>query len=86
MIESPVLDLLIEHALKKERAKAESLIKQERIRTIIDVLEARFGLVSPEMLTYIRAVRDTTLIDTLVRLAATCPDLAAFSAGLPPSS
>lgn len=100
MIESPVLDLLIEHALKKERAKAEATLQQERekvqslqrereesrVTMLIAVLEARFGSVPPELQSELRQTRDAELLEPLVRLAATCPDLAAFSAGLPRSS
>jgi hypothetical protein len=45
-------------------------------------LEARFGSVPPERLATLDGVADEGRLQGLVRLAATCPDLDTFVAGL----
>lgn len=71
MIESPVLDEL-----------KELMVRRERARVLIAILEARFGSVPAQLQTAVRAIEDSARLELLVRPAATCPDLAAFQAAL----
>lgn len=75
MIESPVLDEVKELI----RVRAARQVYAESIRAM---LEARFGAVPAEQTAALDAVADETRMKALVRLAATCPDLGAFVAGL----
>jgi hypothetical protein len=83
MIDSPVLDE-VKEILKKQyeaefTAKARVATLRETIRT---TLEARFGAVPAERVAALEAVADEARLKELVRLAATCPDVDAFVAGL----
>jgi hypothetical protein len=71
MIDSPVLDEV------KDLIRAYTL--QEAIAAN---LEARFGPVPPERLTGLADLTDLTRLRDLHRLAATCPDVDTFVAGL----
>lgn len=83
MIESPVLDELMEFAREKERVKvqAETRLSTTRV-TLLAFLEARFGAVPADVQAALAGVTDLARLDALVRTAATCPDLAAFAAAL----
>jgi hypothetical protein len=75
MIESPVLDEVKEIIRRRERTDA--------VRdNIVAFLEARFGTVPADVRSGVVGVTDPTRLEALVRLAATCPDVAAFAAGL----
>ncbi len=69
MIESPVLDEV-----------KEIIQKRERVQVILDILSDRFGLIPEDVRAKLTALTDLTRLRALVRLAATCPDLAAFAA------
>jgi hypothetical protein len=71
MIESPVLDEVTE------------VIRARTVRgTVVSFLEARFGSVPDDVRSAVGGVTDPARLESLVRLAATCPDVAAFAAGL----
>lgn len=109
MIESPVLDEVVEILRKRFEAQylaegmakgvAEGMIKgvvkgmaegraegmaQGRVaeaqESVLTSLEARFGPLTEETRTKLNAITDLTRLKAVVRLAATCPDLAAFAA------
>ena len=67
MIESPLLD---------DMKVLFQQLKQHD--DIIAVLDERFGAVPDEFVTSIRAIRDSRRLTSLVRFAASCPDLEAF--------
>jgi hypothetical protein len=79
MIESPVLDEVKE--ILRKQYEAEFTAKATR-RAIRATLEARFGVVPEARVAALDAVADEARLKELVRLAATCPDLDAFVAGL----
>ena len=66
MIESPLLDEL----------KAEWIVETRR-RDILEILEGRFGAVTPALEAELKSVDDNRLGDLLL-LAATCRSLASF--------
>ncbi|MCI0701181.1 MAG: hypothetical protein L0241_08865 [Planctomycetia bacterium] len=91
MIESPVLDEVKE--LIRQRLEAEVTNKvtaevaaktREAVlrEAVIAVLEARFGALPAERLAALHAVTEEARLRALPPLAGTCPDLAAFFAGL----
>lgn len=94
MIESPVLDELVEliekraesRALAKIETELSTRVRQELVRTrqacLLSFLEARFQSVPDAVRAQIDSVDDVAKLDSLVRLAATCPDVDAFAAGL----
>jgi hypothetical protein len=49
---------------------------------VASALEARFGAVPPERVAGLAAVIEEARLQTLLRLAATCPDLDTFVAAL----
>ena len=49
---------------------------------VLTILQARFGSVPAEQVPAVNAIADEVRLRELQRLAATCPDLAAFAAGL----
>lgn len=79
MIESPVLDEVKE--ILRKQYEAEFTAKATR-RAIRATLEARFGVVPEARVAALDAIADDARLKELVRLAATCPDLDAFAAGL----
>jgi hypothetical protein len=81
MIESPVLDEVKEILRKRYEAEGTRAGTRSSIR---ETLEARFGVVPLERIAALDAVADEGRLKELVRLAATCPTLDAFVAGLTP--
>lgn len=80
MIESPVLDELIEIVRQRERTKVEADTRLTVLRgAIVSNLEARFGSAPANVPADLAGVSDTAELDGLLRVAATCPDLAAFA-------
>lgn len=79
VLESPALSELKEMLLDQihRDLRAETLRKN-----VITILQARFGTVPAERVAPLDALTDDARFDELVRLAATCPDLDAFTAGL----
>jgi len=75
MIESPVLDEVKEILLKRGRAEGRAEALQTAVATF---LEARFGLVPADLKSKLTAIGDLPRLESLVRLAATCPDLEVF--------
>jgi hypothetical protein len=75
MIESPVL----EEAKQIIHTRATASALQEAVATY---LEARFGAAPEDVRSKLTAVTDLTRLRALVRLAATCPDLATFAGQL----
>jgi hypothetical protein len=76
VIDSPVLqELFAEMSARVEKKVAR--------KDIAEVLEARFGSVSPELRARIEAVKEEAALRALLRQAATCAELAAFQAQLP---
>jgi len=71
MIESPVLDEVKQ--LIKVRAMQEN---------VVDVLEARFGSIPKDRVLPLQTISDENRLRAMNRLAATCPDIDAFVAGL----
>lgn len=79
MIESPVLDEVKE--ILRKRYEAEGRVKSAQ-ENVISCLDARFGSVPTDVRVKVAGVADAAKLESLVRLAATCPDIAAFAAGL----
>jgi hypothetical protein len=71
MIESPLIQEIVEEAMAKGEAKAKH-------QAIIDVLESRFDAIPGEVKIRLQAIQDLKKLDDLIRLAARCGDLAAF--------
>jgi hypothetical protein len=71
MIESPLVQELVAEGRQ-----------QALHRAILDVLEARFGAVPADVSAAVRLKVDEAALHALVKLAASCPDLAAFRAQL----
>ena len=67
MIESPVLQEL----------KAE-WTREAKLRTLVDVLVARFGPQAEEIATQLETIADDARLKELVELAALCSDLPSF--------
>lgn len=95
MIESPVLDEVKEILRKRYEAqyKAEGLAAgraegraegrvAEALESVHTNLEARFGAIPDDLREQLNAIADLPRLKALVRLAATCPDLATFAAGV----
>lgn len=85
MIESPVLDEVREILRKRFEAqyKAEGMAQgrvAEAQESILTTLEARFGTLPDDTRAKLTAITDLPRLKALVRLAATCPDLATFAA------
>jgi hypothetical protein len=76
MIESPVIQELVEEVEQKASQKA----GQE---AILLVLESRFGSVPQEVADAVRRVVDETSLRSLIQLAAGCSDIEGFRRGLP---
>lgn len=75
MIESPVLDE-VKEILRKRYESAHSR------RLAVSALETRFGSIPADVQTKLDTITDQTRLDSLVLLAAMCPDLATFAAQL----
>jgi hypothetical protein len=71
MLEVPFLDEIV---MEKTRETARETAQQD----IVTVLEARFGDVPRDVAEGIESIDDHAQLRYLVRLAASCPDLAAF--------
>ena len=67
MIESPVLQEL----------KAE-WTREDKRRTIVDFLVARFGPEAEEIATQLQTIADDARLKKLIKLAALCTDLQSF--------
>jgi hypothetical protein len=79
MIDSPVLDEVKELIREQVREQVRVQAAQEHV---LSALEARFGVVPVEQIAQLNAITDETKLKALHRLAVTCPDMAAFAAGL----
>lgn len=83
MIESPVLDEVIEILRKRHEKEFKARYEVEASqRAIIDVLEARFQSVPADVRTKLAEITELPRLESLIRLAATCPDAATFAAQL----
>ncbi len=71
MLEIPLLDEIV---MERTRETARETAQQD----IITVLEARFDVVPGDLVEGIESIDDHAQLRGLVRLAASCPDLAAF--------
>jgi hypothetical protein len=71
MLEIPFLDEIV---MEKTRETARETAQQN----IVTFLSARFGDVPPDVIEGIESIDDQTELRDLVRLAASCPDLATF--------
>lgn len=67
MIESPLIDELIQEVLAEK--------KQAWIETI---LKKRFGFVPADLMNMLKKVQDEVTLDALMEWAVCCPDLEAF--------
>ena len=56
---------------------------ESQAESILDVLEARFGLVPTDVVKALATVAGVSRLRRLNRVAATCPDFAAVVAALP---
>lgn len=79
MIESPVLE------------EAKELIRIRAVRgslreSIIMFLEGRFGTVPESIRIKIAGIEDVTILQSIVRLSAACPDLTAFATAIESNS
>jgi hypothetical protein len=85
---TPVLMDLMDTALADELRKVirEQLRAETRLlilrENILEAIEARFGVVPPEITTQINAITDDTRLKGLLRFAITCADINAFSVEL----
>jgi len=71
MIESPILQ-----ELKAEWTREAA--REAKLRTIVDVLVARFGPQAEEIATPLETIADDARLKELVKLAAVCSDLPSF--------
>ncbi|HEV3236023.1 MAG TPA: hypothetical protein VGZ25_03480 [Gemmataceae bacterium] len=71
MIESPLLTEIVEEAMAKGAVQA----KQQ---DIVEVLETRFTLLPPELVSTLQSIRDLKKLDDLLRQALRCADLQTF--------
>ena len=61
----------------------QELMAQQGHEYTLQVLEARFGAVPPEIALQVRNIKDEHKLRELLRLAAQCRDFESFRAGLP---
>jgi len=76
MIESPLIQELEAEFTSKATHKAMH-------KSILVVLEARFGTIPEDVRTAVQRVQDESALLALTQLAARCPDLDEFREGLP---
>ena len=79
MIESPVLDILMDIVRQREHLKAQISTLRS---AICAALEARFGAVPPELQADVSAISDPGQLESLLRIAATCADVASFQSAI----
>lgn len=83
MIESPVMDEVIEILRKKYEAEAIAKVTVQTLReNVVANLEARFGSIPTNRVVTLSTITDESRLRALLRLAATCPDIEAFVADL----
>ena len=95
MIESPVLDELMEYARKKFEAQYKAQwtnagltqgLTQGRVteaqESILPNLDTRFGAIPDDERTKLTAINDLPRLKALVQVSVACPDLAAFTTQL----
>jgi len=58
------------------------IVAERRHKDILKVLAIRFGPVPPELAAEVRSILDETVLDAVVELAASSPDLEHFGAGV----
>src|SRR5208283_5304080 len=58
------------------------IVAERRHKDILKVLAIRFGPVPPELAAEVRSILDETVLDAVVELAASSPDLEQFGAGV----
>jgi hypothetical protein len=75
MLEIPFLDEIV---MEKTRETARKTACETSQQNIVTFLSARFGDVPPDVIEGIESIDDQTELRDLVRLAASCPDLATF--------
>ena len=71
MIESPVLQ-----ELKAEWTREAA--REAKLRSLVDVLVARFGPQAEEIATQLQTIADDARLTELIKLAAVCSDLPSF--------
>ena len=79
MLESPLLDELVD---EKYGVRLAAKIRETAQRGIRTVLEARFGDIPSELIEQIESVEREEQLQTLTRTAAACPNLDAFRRAL----
>jgi hypothetical protein len=75
MIESPILKELIDEQVAEKVAEG-------RRQDVLDVLEARFGVVPLDVVQRVKDVTNANHLSQLIKQAARCPDLEAFRQAL----
>ena len=75
MLESPLLNELIDE-------KVAEGVAEGRQQDVLEVLEARFGLVPLDVVQRVKAVTNAGQLSQLIKQAARCPDLEAFRQAL----
>lgn len=82
-----LLDLLGGAKMISEIPYIQELIAEHGRETlhsvIVDLLQTRFGSIPEELGARIRSINDRTMLQQLVRLSASCPDLTAFQQQMP---
>ena len=71
-----MIDSLVRSLLIRE------IVAERRHKDILKVLAIRFGPVPPELAAEVRSILDETVLDAVVELAASSPDLEQFGAGV----
>ena len=83
MLEIPFLDeIVMEKTREVVRKTARETARETAQQDIITFLEARFGDVPRDVAEGIESIDDHAQLRDLVRLAASCPELAAFRAAV----
>ena len=70
-----MIDSLVRSLLIRE------IVAESSHKHILKFLETRFGPVPPELAAEVRSILDETVLDAVVELAASSPDLEHFRAG-----
>ena len=81
MLESPVLQRFLAEQMAPKIAEK---VAERMHKAILGILEDRFAPLPAEVVTALRAITDDDRLQALIRLAARCPDLAAFLQELSP--